>query len=80
MQPVERGVRQHAENTLEGSSLETIRLMVATGMGITVLPYTSVSGYAHVSDLLSVRPFQRTRSDSGRGAGLAQELSAPSGH
>ena len=45
------------QKTLEGSSLETIRLMVATGIGITVLPYTSVSGYAHVSDLLSVRPF-----------------------
>jgi len=43
--------------TLEGSSLETIRLMVATGIGITVLPYTSVSGYAHAGDLLSVRPF-----------------------
>ena len=45
------------QRTLEGSSLETIRLMVATGMGITVLPYTSVSGYAHAGDLLSVRPF-----------------------
>ena len=45
------------QRTLEGSSLETIRLMVATGMGITILPYTSVSGYAQVSDLLSVRPF-----------------------
>ncbi|MDG4550703.1 MAG: LysR substrate-binding domain-containing protein [Candidatus Contendobacter sp.] len=45
------------QRALEGSSLETIRLMVATGMGVTVLPYTSVSGYAHASDLLSVRPF-----------------------
>lgn len=45
------------QKTLEGSSLETIRLMVATGMGVTVLPYTSVSGYAYPSDLLSVRPF-----------------------
>lgn len=43
--------------TLEGSSLETIRLMVATGAGVTVLPYTSVSGYAHAGDLLSIRPF-----------------------
>ncbi len=43
--------------TLEGSSLETIRLMVATGIGVTVLPYTSVSGYAHAGDLLSIRPF-----------------------
>ncbi|MBZ4193924.1 MAG: LysR family transcriptional regulator [Candidatus Contendobacter sp.] len=45
------------QHTLEGGSLETIRLMVATGMGITVLPYTSVSGYAQISDLLTVRPF-----------------------
>ena len=46
------------QRTLEGSSLETIRLMVATGIGITVLPYTSVNGYAYPSDLLSVRPFE----------------------
>lgn len=45
------------QKTLEGSSLETIRLMVASGVGITVLPYTSVSGYVETSDLLSVRPF-----------------------
>ena len=45
------------QKTLVGSSLETIRLMVATGIGVTVLPYTSVSGYAHANDLLSVRPF-----------------------
>ncbi|HNW79040.1 MAG TPA: hydrogen peroxide-inducible genes activator [Candidatus Competibacteraceae bacterium] len=45
------------QKTLEGSSLETIRLMVATGMGVTVLPYTSVSGYADAGELLSVRPF-----------------------
>ena len=46
------------QRTLEGSSLETIRLMVTTGVGITVLPYTSVSGYAYPSDLLSIRPFE----------------------
>ena len=45
------------QRTLEGSSLETIRLMVATGIGITVLPYTSVNNYAYPSDLLSIRPF-----------------------
>ena len=49
--------RSSMQKTLEGSSLETIRLMVATGIGVTVLPYTSASGYAHASDLLSVRPF-----------------------
>lgn len=45
------------QKTLEGSSLETIRLMVATGMGVTVLPSSSVNGYSYPEDLLSVRPF-----------------------
>lgn len=43
------------QKTLEGGSLETIRLMVASGMGVTVLPRTSVDG--HDQDMLSVRPF-----------------------
>jgi LysR family hydrogen peroxide-inducible transcriptional activator len=33
------------QRTFEGSSLETIRHMVAAGVGITVMPYTSVQGY-----------------------------------
>ncbi|RTL05480.1 MAG: hydrogen peroxide-inducible genes activator [Lysobacterales bacterium] len=45
------------QRTLEGSSLETIRLMVATGMGVTVLPQTSMTAYASAPELLSVRPF-----------------------
>lgn len=45
------------QKTFEGSSLETIRLMVATGMGVTVLPQISVNGYSYPADLLSVRPF-----------------------
>ena len=45
------------QHTLEGSSLETIRLMVATGMGVTVLPQTSVNTYPASADLLSIRPF-----------------------
>ena len=45
------------QKTLEGSSLETIRLMVATGIGVTVLPQTSVNGYPYPKDLLSTRPF-----------------------
>lgn len=46
------------QRTLEGSSLETIRLMVASGVGVTVLPQTSVNSYPHSSDLLSTRPFR----------------------
>ncbi|MFO1433727.1 MAG: hydrogen peroxide-inducible genes activator [Candidatus Competibacteraceae bacterium] len=45
------------QKTLEGGSLETIRLMVATGMGVTVLPQTSVNNYPYPLELLSSRPF-----------------------
>ncbi|MGL6040626.1 MAG: LysR substrate-binding domain-containing protein, partial [Deefgea sp.] len=43
------------QRTLQGSSLTTIRHMVAGGIGVTVLPATSVS--AADDSLLSVRPF-----------------------
>lgn len=43
------------QKTLEGSSLETIRLMVASGAGITVLPSTSV-GAKHHDKMLAIRP------------------------
>ena len=47
------------QKTFEGSSLETIRHMVASGVGITVLPRTSVPNMQPVAtDLLSYVPFQ----------------------
>lgn len=42
---------------LEGSSLETIRLMVASGVGITVMPASAVDGLSAKDPLLRVRPF-----------------------
>ncbi len=46
------------QKTFEGSSLETIRHMVASGMGITVLPCTAAEGPGHYrSELTLVRPF-----------------------
>lgn len=42
---------------LEGSSLETIRLMVASGMGITVMPASAVDALPQNDALLRVRPF-----------------------
>ncbi|MFA9439890.1 hydrogen peroxide-inducible genes activator [Uliginosibacterium sp. sgz301328] len=46
------------QKTLEGSSLETIRLMVATGLGVTVLPSSAAdSQHAGANDLVSVRRF-----------------------
>jgi LysR family hydrogen peroxide-inducible transcriptional activator len=40
----------------EGSSLETIRMMVASGLGTSVLPQSAVQGH-YQSDLVVVRPF-----------------------
>lgn len=40
----------------EGNSLETIRHMVASGLGASVVPLSAVTGVAH-SDLVEVKPF-----------------------
>jgi LysR family hydrogen peroxide-inducible transcriptional activator len=42
---------------LEGSSLETIRHMVASNVGITVMPATAVDGISKTDPLLRVRNF-----------------------
>ena len=43
---------------LEGGSLETIRHMVASGVGITVMPASAVDGIDANDPLLRVRPFE----------------------
>jgi LysR family transcriptional regulator, hydrogen peroxide-inducible genes activator len=48
---------QGGPQVLEGSSLETIRHMVASGVGITVMPATAVDGLDKADLLLRVRPF-----------------------
>jgi len=46
------------QKTVEGSSIETIRHMVASGLGVTVLPCTAASGPGHyASKLTEIRPF-----------------------
>lgn len=45
------------QRTFEGSSLETIRHMVATGIGVTVLPATALGGSVQDSALLEYIPF-----------------------
>jgi LysR family transcriptional regulator, hydrogen peroxide-inducible genes activator len=46
------------QKAVEGSSIETIRYMVASGMGITVLPCTATSGPGRQSsELVTVLPF-----------------------
>lgn len=52
--PAEGGLQK----AVESSSLETIRHMVASGMGVTVLPCTATVGPGHYkSELTLVRPF-----------------------
>ncbi|MGH8745288.1 MAG: LysR substrate-binding domain-containing protein, partial [Burkholderiales bacterium] len=50
--------RSSLAKTVEGGSLETIRQMVASGVGVTVLPSTSV-GAGGKSGLIRIRPFAR---------------------
>ncbi|HEX6690305.1 MAG TPA: hydrogen peroxide-inducible genes activator [Burkholderiales bacterium] len=51
--------RSPLSRTVEGGSLETIRQMVAGGVGVTVLPATSVSGNPMPSDLIRILPFAK---------------------
>ena len=46
------------QRTLQGSSLETIRLMVASGIGVTVLPATAADALPERNALLATRPFE----------------------
>ena len=45
------------QKTLEGSSIETIRHMVGSGAGVTVLPCTSAANGDNLQGLLEFRPF-----------------------
>ncbi len=45
------------QQTLEGSSLETIRYMVASGVGMTILPCTAASASREENSMLRFRPF-----------------------
>ena len=49
--------RAGMQSTIEGSSLETIRYMVATGMGVTVMPCTAAGADRYSQRLLSIRRF-----------------------
>jgi LysR family hydrogen peroxide-inducible transcriptional activator len=60
---------------LEGSSLETIRLMVASGIGITVMPASAVDTLLENDALLRVRPF--TAPTPTRRVGLVWRASFP---
>jgi LysR family transcriptional regulator, hydrogen peroxide-inducible genes activator len=63
------------QKTVEGSSLETIRLMVASGMGLTVLPASAIPVRRATADLLAYVPFTRPVPD--RRVVLASRSSFP---
>ncbi len=63
------------QKTVEGSSLETIRLMVASGLGLTVLPASAVPERPAARDLLAYIPFTRPAPD--RRVVLASRSSFP---
>ncbi|MGA7178578.1 MAG: hydrogen peroxide-inducible genes activator [Thiobacillaceae bacterium] len=54
-----RSAQGGLQKTLESSSLETIRHMVASGVGITVLPCTATRLHSSTDSLLAYRPFTR---------------------
>ncbi len=45
------------ERALEGSSLETLRYMVASGAGVSVVPASAVESWPKDEQLLKIRPF-----------------------
>jgi LysR family transcriptional regulator, hydrogen peroxide-inducible genes activator len=47
------------QQTLEGSSLETIRYMVASGIGMTILPCTACVPTREENRMLAFRPFNK---------------------
>lgn len=63
------------QKTLEGSSLETIRHMVATGLGITVLPSTAADPLVESQKLVAVRHFAKP--EPSRRVALAWRVTYP---
>ncbi len=53
-------ISDEADEPMAGSSLETIRHMVASGLGVTVLPQSSLGAELGYGDLLVTRPFAGT--------------------
>ncbi len=51
------GTDKKMQQTLESSSIETIRQMVAAGVGITILPGLSIETQTGLNSLLEYRPF-----------------------
>lgn len=51
------GNPENRYTTVEASSLETIRHMVASGLGVSVLPLSAVDNHCYAEGVIAVRPF-----------------------
>lgn len=63
------------QKTLEGSSIETIKQMVAAGMGVTVIPATAAQKHSGLSSPIECRPFAKPAPE--REVALAWRASYP---
>jgi LysR family transcriptional regulator, hydrogen peroxide-inducible genes activator len=63
------------QSVVEGSSLETLKYMVASGLGITILPESAAQLARYDSNVLTTRPFGDSRSK--RTVALAWRASFP---
>ncbi|MDM3870524.1 LysR substrate-binding domain-containing protein [Porticoccus sp. W117] len=70
-QQEDTGIRTHTE----GSSLETLRHMVATGLGVSILPMSAALGSSSYEGTLVTRPFSGVKPS--RTAALAWRASFP---
>jgi LysR family hydrogen peroxide-inducible transcriptional activator len=67
--------REQGHAVLEGSSLETLKHMVASGLGITVLPQSAADNARYGDQQLAIRPF--TDPQPTRTVALAWRVSYP---
>jgi LysR family hydrogen peroxide-inducible transcriptional activator len=54
--PATRKTEENKHTTIESSSLETIRHMVASGLGISILPFSAVDSHHYAPGVIEVRP------------------------
>ncbi len=54
--PTTRKGEAPSHTTVESSSLETIRHMVASGLGVSILPLSAVESHHYSPDVLEIRP------------------------
>lgn len=57
LEPARESSSRHVRSASEGSSLETMKHMVVSGLGITVLPLSAAVTSQYAANLLATRPF-----------------------